>query len=108
MSIVPADTCDCPIFNPACFNIPASTGGGGTTFQSGLIGSMVSATGTVTFGTPYASQPQVLLTLNLNGGLVHIPIAVSAFTVVLGAYTGFTWSSATTSSLSTISWVSTQ
>ncbi len=107
MSVVPADLCDCPIFNPECFNIVATTGGG-TTFQSGLIGSMVASTGTVTFGTPYSAQPQILLTLNLNGGLVHIPIAVSTFTVVSGAYTGFTWSSATTSAVSTISWVSTQ
>jgi hypothetical protein len=107
MSIVPADECDCPIFNPACFNIVVPSTGG-TTVQSGLIGSMLVATGTVTFPTPYTAQPQVLLTLNLNGGLVHIPIAVSTFTVVGTLYTGFTWASATTSALSTISWISVQ
>lgn len=108
MSVVPAYDCDCPVFNPACFNIVATGTGGGTTFQSGLITDMSTATGTVTFGTPYPAQPQILLTLNLNGGLVHIPVAISTFTVVGVAYTGFVWSSATGSAVSTISWVSTQ
>ena len=107
MSVVPAYDCDCPIFNPNCFNIVA-TAGGGTEFQSGLITDLSTATGSVTFGTPYPAQPQILLTLNLNGGLVHIPVAISTFTVVGVAYTGFVWSSAATSAVSTISWVSTQ
>lgn len=109
MSIVPADECDCPIFNAECFNVVATpTTGGGTTVQSGLISSMASASGTVTFPTPYPVQPQVVLTLNLNGGLVHIPVAVSSFTLVGSSYTEFTWSSATTSTVSTISWMSVQ
>jgi hypothetical protein len=108
MSIVPADLCDCPIFNSACFNVPIVPSGGGTTVQGGLISSMVSATGTVTFPTPYSAQPQVVLTLNLNGGLVHIPVAVSSFVLVGSSYTGFNWSSATTSAISTISWISIQ
>ena len=107
MSVVPAYDCDCPLFNPACFNIPASTGGG-TTFQSGLISPLSALTGTITFGTPYPAQPQVLLTLNLETGTVHTPIAVSTFTIVSGSYTGFTWSIGAIATGSTISWISTQ
>ena len=107
MSVVPANECDCPIFNPACFNI-VTTSTGGTEFQSGLITNMSTATGSITFPTPYLQQPQIFLQFNLNGGLVHIPVAVATFTVVGVAYTGFTWSSATTSAVSTISWASTQ
>jgi len=108
MSVVPAYDCDCPIFNPACFNVVVASGTGGTEFQSGLITNMTTATGSITFPTPYTQQPQVFLQFNLNGGLVHIPVSVATFTVVGLAYTGFTWSSATTSAVSTISWASTQ
>lgn len=108
MSVVPLNECDCPIFNPACFNIVVSSGTGGTEFQSGLITDMSTATGPITFPTPYLLLPQVFLQFNLNGGLVHIPVSVATFTVVSGLYTGFTWSSATTSNISTISWASTQ
>ena len=107
MSVVPAYDCDCPLFNPACFNIVATGTGGGTTFQSGLI-TMAGATGSVTFPVPYTALPQVMLQFNLNGGTVHIPVSIDTFTVVGVAYTGFTWSSATASSTSTISWISTQ
>jgi hypothetical protein len=107
MSVVPANECDCPIFNPACFNVPVATGTG-TEFQSGLITDMSTATGTITFPTPYTSLPQVFLQFNLNGGLVHIPVSVATFTTSGVAYTGFTWSSATSSNDSTISWASTQ
>jgi hypothetical protein len=108
MSVVPANECDCPIFNPVCFNIVA-TNTGGTTFQSGVISPLSPAiTGTITFPTPYALQPQVLLTLNLLTGTTHINCAVSTFTVVSGAYTGFTWSISAPAPNSTISWISTQ
>ena len=108
MSVVPANECDCPIFNPACFNVPIATGTGGTEFQSGLITDMSLATGTITFPTPYLLRPQVFLQFNLNGGLVHIPVSVATFTQVGVLYTGFTWSSATSSTSSSISWASTQ
>lgn len=108
MSVVPAYDCDCPIFNPACFNIVVTSGTGGTEFQSGVISPLTSLTGTITFPTPYASQPQVLLTLNLLTGTTHINCAVSTFTVVSGAYTGFTWSISALAPNSSISWISTQ
>ena len=107
MSVVPADECDCPIFNPACFNVPVTTGTGGTTFQSGTISPLTSLTGTITFPTPYSAQPKVLLTLNLLTGTVHVPIAVSTFTLVGSSYTGFTWSIGALASGSSISWIST-
>ena len=107
MSVVPAYECDCPLFNPACFNVVVPTGGG-TTVQSGLITDMTTATGSITFPVPYTAQPQVFLQFNLNGGLVHIPVSVATFTLVGVAYTGFTWNSATTSAVSTISWSSVQ
>ena len=108
MSVVPAYDCDCPLFNPACFNIVATGTGGGTTFQSGLITDMTTATGSITFPVPYTALPKVMLQFNLNGGLVHIPVSVATFTQVGVAYTGFTWNSATTSLVSRISWISTQ
>jgi hypothetical protein len=106
MSVVPANECDCPIFNPVCFNIVATNTG--TTFQSGVISPLTSLTGTITFPAPYALQPQVLLTLNLLTGTTHINCAVSTFTQVSGAYTGFTWSISALAPNSTISWISTQ
>jgi hypothetical protein len=107
MSVVPLNECDCPIFNPNCFNIPASTGGG-TEFQSGVISPLSSLTGTITFPIPYPLQPQVLLTLNLLTGTTHINCAVSTFTTVGVLYTGFTWSISAPAPNSTISWISTQ
>lgn len=107
MSVVPANECDCPIFNPNCFNIVA-TNTGGTNFESGVISPLTSLTGTITFPVPYPLQPQVFLTLNLLTGTTHINCAVSTFTIVSGAYTGFTWSISALAPNSTISWISTQ
>lgn len=101
MSVVPANECDCPIFNPACFNIvtPAT---GGTTVQAGTTSAITTLTGSVTFTTPFASIPKVIISLNVNGTTIFIPIGVSSVTT-----TGFTWASATTSAVATITWFAT-
>lgn len=100
MSIVPADECDCPIFNPACFNIVTTSGG--TSVQSGTTPAISTLTGSVTFTTPFASIPKVVISLNVNGTTIFIPIGVSSVTT-----TGFTWASATTSAVATITWFAT-
>jgi len=70
------------------------------------VGAMTSAiTGTVTYGTAFATKPTIVLTLNLNGNdTTIIPIAVLSQTIVSGSYTGFIWIAGSTSSTSTISW----
>jgi len=68
------------------------------------VGAMTSVTGTVTYGTAFATKPTIVLTMNLNGtGTTIIPVAVSSHTGS-GPYTGFTWIAGTTSSTATISW----
>jgi len=80
------------------------------TLQSGetIVGAMTSAvTGTITYGTQFATKPKIQLTMNLNGtGTTIIPVAVSSHTGT-GPYTGFTWIAGTTSSTATISWYAT-
>ena len=82
----------------------------GSSIQSGetTVGAMTSAvTGTVSYGTAFATKPKIVLTMNLNGtGTTIIPVAVSSHTVS-GSYTGFTWIAGTTSSTATISWYAT-
>lgn len=76
--------------------------------QSGetTVGAMTSAvTGTVTYGTAFATKPTIVITMNLNGtGTSIIPVAVSNHITSSGTYTGFTWIAGTTSSTATISW----
>jgi len=78
--------------------------------QSGetAVGAMTSAvTGSVNYGTSFATKPTIVLTMNLNGtGTTIIPVAVSSHTGS-GPYTGFTWIAGTTSSTATISWYAT-
>lgn len=80
------------------------------TLQNGetAVGAMTSAvTGSVTYGTSFATKPTIQLTMNLNGtGTTIIPVAVSSHTGS-GPYTGFTWIAGTTSSTATISWYAT-
>jgi hypothetical protein len=80
----------------------------GSTTQSGETGVLSTTSGTVTYGTPFATKPYVVLSLNTNSTTVFIPIGVySHQTNVGGEYIGFTWASATTSSSATISWIAT-
>ena len=77
----------------------------GALTQLGETGVLSATSGTVTYGTPFATKPYVVLSLNTNSTTVFIPIGVySHQTNVGGEYIGFTWASATTSSFATISW----
>ena len=82
----------------------------GSTLQTGetAVGAMTSVvTGSITYGTQFATKPKIVLTMNLNGtGTTIIPVAVSSHTGS-GPYTGFTWIAGTTSSTATISWYAT-
>jgi hypothetical protein len=81
---------------------------GGIQAGETIVGAMTSAvTGTVTYGTEFATKPKIVLTMNLNGtGTSIIPVAVSSHTGS-GPYTGFTWIAGTTSATATISWYAT-
>jgi hypothetical protein len=78
------------------------------TVQSGETGVISSLSGSVTYATPYATKPKVIVSLNLNGTTVFIPIGVSSHQFdSFSGYIGFTWASAYTSSTATISWYAT-
>lgn len=87
-----------------------ATSSGGTTIQRGetAVASMNSTSGTVTYGSVFATKPYVVLSFNNNGNLTFIPIGVLSHQQNAGLqYTGFTWCSASTSATATITWYAT-
>lgn len=84
-----------------------TTGGGGSSVQSGETPAITATSGTVSYTTSFATKPNVVLSYNTNGTTIFIPIGLSSHTIVGGLYTGFTWASASTSATGTITWFST-
>jgi hypothetical protein len=87
-----------------------ATAGGGTTIQRGetAVTSMNSTSGTVTYGSVFATKPYVVVSFNNNGVATFIPIGVLSHQQNASLqYTGFTWASASTSATATITWYAT-
>jgi hypothetical protein len=79
----------------------------GASVLSGETGVLSTLTGAVTYATPFATKPNVTVSLNTNGTSSFIPIGVVSHQTGVGGYTGFTWGSATTSATATITWYAT-
>lgn len=87
-----------------------ATSSGGTTIQKGetAVASMNSTSGTVTYASTFATKPYVVVSFNNNGVTTFIPIGVLSHQQNAGLqYTGFTWTSASTSATATITWYAT-